>query len=234
MSLIDQALRRAQAAQQDGAASLTARPWAPTPLPDRHRRRRRQTEWALCAILLLGTLVTIAFLLSRAPGKNRNRVAGASARTVPLNPGAARGIAPAIPSPTIMSEVFVNPPPRRPETSRQWQASSPAVGEPAVSVASAHDAGTPVSSDKNAQPPAEARSAAAISDVRTYAGEVSLPGGERIELGGIVFSETNPVALINGRVIGGGGGVEGFTLTEIQPDRVKLQRGDTTIWIRLK
>ena len=234
MSLIDQALRRAQAAQQDASPSLAARPWTPTPLPDRRRARRRRMGRVLSATFLLGILVAAAFFFGRAPGHSRGRAGDASARTVPLSQQTARKIAPAIPSPAIASEVFVAPPPRGPDPSRGGHAPSPAARQPAASGVWVREAGAQASSEKAVQPPAEARSAPALSDGKTYVGEVTLPGGERIELGGIVFSETNPVALINDRVIGTGGGVGGFTLTEIQPDRVKLEGADGTIWIRLK
>ncbi len=234
MSLIDQALKRAQAAQQDAAASLAARPWAPTPLPDRRRARRRRMWQVLSATFLLGILVTAAFFFGRAPGRSRSQVGGASAGTVALSQRAARKIAPVSPSPAIASEVFVAPPPRGPGPSRGGHAPLPAARQPAASVVSVREAGAQASSDKAVQAPAEARHAPVFSDGKTYVGEVTLPGGERIELGGIVFSETNPVALINGRVIGAGRVVGGFTVAEIQPDRVKLEGEDGTIWIRLK
>jgi hypothetical protein len=49
-----------------------------------------------------------------------------------------------------------------------------------------------------------------------------LPGGGTIELGGIAWSDNGPFALINGRVVGPGSPVEGFTLERIAPDHVVL------------
>jgi hypothetical protein len=60
------------------------------------------------------------------------------------------------------------------------------------------------------------------------------PDGAKIELGGIVFSETNPVALINGKVLGPGATVEEFTIVSIQPDRVELRGRGITMFLALK
>jgi hypothetical protein len=48
-----------------------------------------------------------------------------------------------------------------------------------------------------------------------------LPGGGEIALGGIAFS-TNPVALLNGKVVGVGEVVDGMTVVAIVPGRVEL------------
>ena len=63
---------------------------------------------------------------------------------------------------------------------------------------------------------------------------MTLPGGPKIALEGIVFSETNPVALINGKVLPPGGVVEEFTIVSIKPDRVELNGRGVTIVVTLK
>jgi hypothetical protein len=65
-------------------------------------------------------------------------------------------------------------------------------------------------------------------------GEVSIPDGGKIALEGIVFSETNPVALINGKVLPPGAVVEEFTIASIQPDRVEFKGRGITIFVALK
>jgi hypothetical protein len=81
---------------------------------------------------------------------------------------------------------------------------------------------------------AESKPARGLSDGKTYAGEVALPDGPKIALEGIVFSETNPVALINGKVLPPGGVVEEFTIVSIKPDRVELNGRGVTIVLTLK
>jgi len=61
-----------------------------------------------------------------------------------------------------------------------------------------------------------------------------LPGGAKITLDGIVFSDTTPVAVLNGRVVSPGGFIEGYTVSQIQPDRVELERDGTRILLKLR
>ena len=82
--------------------------------------------------------------------------------------------------------------------------------------------------DAEPQPPPVAM------DAKTYVGEVTAPDGAKIELGGIVYSETNPIALINGRVLGPGAVIEEFTIVSIQPDRVELRGRGITMFLALK
>ena len=69
---------------------------------------------------------------------------------------------------------------------------------------------------------------------KTYAGSVLLPGGVKIELGGIVWSEVEPRALLNDRITGVGAWIEGFTVTKIEPERVALEKDGLTIFLALK
>jgi type II secretory pathway component PulC len=69
---------------------------------------------------------------------------------------------------------------------------------------------------------------------RTYAGSVTLPGGEKIELGGIAWSEEEPRALLNDRVVGVGGYVDGYSVSKIETDRVVLEKDGATIVLTVK
>jgi hypothetical protein len=82
-------------------------------------------------------------------------------------------------------------------------------------------------------PPSPPRSRP-IADGESFAGAVALPDGERIELGGIVYSETDPRALLNDRILGVGAYVNGFTVGAIAPDRVALEKDGLTIYLVLK
>ena len=84
-------------------------------------------------------------------------------------------------------------------------------------------------------PAAEAKPAGhGLANGRTYVGEVTVPDGGKIVLEGIVYSETNPVALINGKVLPPGGVVEEFTIVSISSDRVELNGRGFTIFLALK
>jgi hypothetical protein len=74
----------------------------------------------------------------------------------------------------------------------------------------------------------------AIANGKTYAGAVTLPGGAKIELGGIVWSQTEPRALLNDRIAAVGAFIEGFSLTKIDENRVALEKDGVTIYISVK
>jgi hypothetical protein len=82
-------------------------------------------------------------------------------------------------------------------------------------------------------PPAP-RAPQAVADGKTYAGSVTLPGGGKIELGGIVWSETEPRALLNDRIAAVGAYIEGYNLTKIEENRVALEKDGVTIYVSVK
>jgi hypothetical protein len=61
-----------------------------------------------------------------------------------------------------------------------------------------------------------------------------LVGGGKISLDGIAYSDTSPVAVVNGKVVGPGGYVEGFTIIRILPDRVELEREGSRTFLTLR
>ena len=50
---------------------------------------------------------------------------------------------------------------------------------------------------------------------KSYRGKVELPDGGSLELGGIVWSDADPRALINDRVVGVGAYVQGYTIERL-------------------
>ncbi|HWM94760.1 MAG TPA: hypothetical protein VN493_28665 [Thermoanaerobaculia bacterium] len=71
-------------------------------------------------------------------------------------------------------------------------------------------------------------------EVRTYVREVPLPDGGTLRLNGIAFSATQPVALINDKVLARGEGYQGFIVTDIQPNLVELRGNGMTVRVSLK
>jgi hypothetical protein len=71
-------------------------------------------------------------------------------------------------------------------------------------------------------------------DGRTFVGALVAPNGARVELGGIVYSETNASALLNGRILPVGAVVEGMTISAIQEDRVELSAEGLTVHLTLR
>ncbi len=76
--------------------------------------------------------------------------------------------------------------------------------------------------------------AAAPGSAESFVQQVTLPGGGAIELGGIAWSETGPFALINGRVVGPGAVIEGFTVERIRPGHVVLSGDGRRIQLSLQ
>ncbi len=283
MSLIDDALRRAQAAQTPGTGAGSVLR-VPMPLPDSGRYRRRNLRRLAAAALLTAAAIAGVFFFRRptpreappqpleASGSAASAAvaARASSRTptpaatvtatastsaagdrtsaaatpaagqmlrqtpvAPLVPAAATGPVeePAAESarPTAAGPPSTAPPP---PALREPRARTPVILPP-IEVSNA--SGSPrVSEDERARPaPPPAAEPKPASRTRTYGAAANLPTG-KLELEGIVFSETNPTALINGRVVAPGGYVDGYTVVKIGPDRVELTDDKTTIVLTLK
>jgi type II secretory pathway component PulC len=55
-----------------------------------------------------------------------------------------------------------------------------------------------------------------------------------VKLNGIAFSPEQPIVVLDGRVMGPGEVIQGFTVVEIQSDRVKLQGHGATVFVTTK
>jgi hypothetical protein len=231
VSLIDEALKRAEleAARRDGLRT-GASPWV-------MENRARRSRWPILAgAVVLLAAAGVAFWLARRPSAVESPKPAApetSAQSKIQNPK----------SKIDMETVEVPPPPaaiqpkdpRRPESPAPAAKSEPATPRPAR-VAEKRPA-APAEERPNAPasaPAAESRNPRGLANGRTYVGEVAIPEGGKIVLEGIVWSEANPVVLINGKVLPPGGIVEEFTVVSIQPDRIELKGRGITIFLALK
>jgi hypothetical protein len=224
MSLIDEALKRAEleAARRDGLRG-GAYPWVPEHMP---RKRRR---WAV-AVAVMGCVAGIAagmFLWFRRETpviqNQRSRIQNPSSPSRPLE------------------TVEVAPPPvglPSRVAARENDAANAKAGKETLRPTPPFDTArarvAPARGPGFTSAPAESRASGGLADSKTYIGEVNVPGGGKIELGGIVYSESSPVALINGKVLPPGGVVEEFTIVSIKPDRIELNGRGVTIFLTLK
>jgi hypothetical protein len=213
MSLIDDALRRAreEAALQEAAKRPGSSRWAPSHIP-----RRRRSAWkgagGLAAVFLAGSAAAWLFF-ARAPGRS---VPVPVVR--PSTPAASLPVPVAAPAPA---------PPRRIEPPARTRARRSAGENPPAPAAAAPQESSAAASNTAAPPPA------GQSGQRTFVHTATLAGGQTIELGGIVYSESNPVALINGKVVAPGSLVGDFTVVQIRPERVDFSGNGTTFSILL-
>jgi len=228
MSLIDEALKRAEleAARRDGLKG-GAYPWVPEHAPKRRRR------WAivLAVVVCVGVVAGSVMWLSTRPAP----VQGPRSKVQSSPPSPPR---------QEVATVEVAPPPRglpsRVSAGDGETASSKGSGEskrpaPKPPADAAHVRTAPDAEPRPASAAStDGKAARGSADAKTYVGEVTVPDGAKIELGGIVFSESNPVALINGKVLGPGAVVEEFTIVSIQPDRVELRGRGITMFLALK
>lgn len=226
MSLIDEALKRAQAAHQgEPRQGGGARPWTPVPLPDRTEARRRTALRAAGVLALALALVSAVWLL-RPATKGLALHQRESERAV--RPHAV----PALPTP--LEEAIVAPPSRG--VSAQPTRGPVAAARPAAPAGAGHHASSPAPAPAPASAPPGRLAPAATAPIsgHTYIGSIFLPGGAKIELGGIVYSESNATALVNGRIVGTGAYIEGFTVIHIEQTRLELEGNGLTIFLSLR
>jgi hypothetical protein len=208
MSLIGEALKRARldAARREGEERGTAHSSMPAYVPE---RRRFPTAWVLGLLAACALGVAAAIVLMR----------------------------PAPPAPTLAVEkVAPTPAAATPEepASTAAAAAPPPASEPAAPVATVPVAKVPPPAAAAEPPPRPARvEPPAPPGARVYLGVADL-GATRLELDGIVASATDPVAMINRKLLGIGEGVDGWVVEKIEPKQVTLHGGSETIVLRLR
>ncbi len=138
-------------------------------------------------------------------------------------------VARAAPPPAApVAEPIVSVRPARPEPKAAPPPPPPAAPEPAFVEP------RPAPSPPAPSNPAPAGDSGSLVDGRVYVGEVPIPGGGSVKLNGIAFSQDQPVAVLDGRVMGPGEIVGGFTLVAIESGRVKLQGHGATVYLSPK
>jgi hypothetical protein len=209
MSLIDEALKRAQEASRREGEMPQARPWTPAPMPDAGlARRRRVTRVLLGSVAAAAGLAAVALFL-RPP---------TNARAPRVLSEAERAAAVPSPAPTLQETVVT----------------APATAAAPVRARPTHPVAPEPAAESAAAVPAAPPAPRALADGRSYIGVVDLPDGGRIELGGIVWSEDDPRALLNDRIVATDAYVAGFTVSKIEENRVELVRDGMTIYLSLK
>jgi hypothetical protein len=260
MSLISDALKKAR---QEAARQDSLRQGLPYAVGAADPPVRRDPWISLLAGLGAGCILAVAmFALAYFAGWGpfhkpvaETRVAAAPlpapASTIPTPPAAA---APAIlpvapptappPTPVVakpppvvrtapppaapVAEPIVSVRPARPEPKAAPPASLPVT--PELVTPEPRPAPTPPTPSN----PAPAGDSGSLVDGRVYVGEVPIPGGGSVKLNGIAFSQDQPVAVLDGRLMGPGEIVGGFTLVAIESGRVKLQGHGATVYLSPK
>lgn len=243
MSLISDALKKArqEAARQDSLRESLPYAMGSTGAPDRSRSYAPLLAGLAVGLLLAGGLAGLYYFVAPERGeKAEARIAETAPLPAPVvveeapvpsagpvAPSAVPRMEPEVPE-TVPAPV---PPPPVPETQPEPQpqpepppapVEEPRPAAPVIAVPS-----PPVT--EPAAPPAPAP-----RESRSYVGEVPVPGGGVVRLNGIAFSTESPVAVLDGKVVGPGEVVQGFTVVEIRQNQVKLEGHGETVFVSLK
>jgi hypothetical protein len=232
VSLVSDALKKAE---REAAAREAREKGLPIPLeaptqPYRARRGQRRGRSLLIPLAFAGgaAAVVLAVVLARSSSPreaaHKGKTGAASAPQTPA-PGPAASApehAPGAPS-TIPPAAAVPAPgttPPLPKTTSKETRQQPSAREPAAPSA------VPAT--------AAVRPAAEAPRQTEYVRRVDFPGGGKLELGGIAYSEAAPFAYLNGKLLKVGEGTAGYTLVRIERDRVVVRGAEGNLTIRLR
>ncbi len=256
MSLIGEALKKArqEAARQDALRQRTPYAVGAADSPDRRAGVLPLLAGLGAGCLIAAILVAAAWSAGWGPfarPAQPSQKAVQVAETAPPSPasppatietGASQPAVPEAVPPAIIEDETAAPPVReiRPQPSIEPRPAEP----PAVRPSPAPPAAAPVQEERPpaappiSPPPAPARSAPApaagaanLVDGHVYAGEVPVPGGGTLKLNGIAYSQERPVVVLDGRVMGTGETIQGFTIVAIEAGRVKLAGHGATVFV---
>jgi hypothetical protein len=254
MSLISDALKKAR---QEAARQDSLRPGLPYAVGAVDAPAARPPWISLLAglgagCLLAAVIFALAFFSGWGPFHKpaaETQVAAAPAAPTPAAPMPQPVTAPP-PQPVAVVEAPApkpapEPPKREPEAVRpapQPQAPPPVViaphpapeSAPAPAVEAPAPAPAPVQAAPAPAPPPQAAPEGGLVEGSTYTGELPVPGGGSVKLNGIVYSPDHPIAVLDGRVMGPGENVQGFTVVAIESGRVKLQGHGATVYLSPK
>jgi hypothetical protein len=245
--LIGEALNKAR---QEAARQEAARQRLPYAVGAIEPPRRRSSLGPMLAGILVGCLAVgglfgVAYLAGWGPWNERDKapepppvVAEAAPAPMPASPldESPVPVAPA-PPPSVAPEPLAQrePVPEIPEPQPRITITpepAPALAiAPPVETRPQEPAPVPVTPAPQSPP---APTTPVPQEAKSYVGEVPVPGGGVLKLSGIAFSETSPVVVIDGRVMGPGESAQGFLVVEIQSNRVKLEGHGETVYVSLK
>ncbi len=247
MSLVSEALKKAEREAAVRQARADGVPEPPPLQPFRTRPRRRSTlPWGIALVVLAALAGAGSLLLRTSRGGEAPPSAGRSHATEEIRPERAAtsphepsdGLAAAPAAPPALS-----PPPPQVRDSRPEPRAVPSERRP--------PAAEPGSSALRSSPPAPVPPSAAASDSAVtktgaelagappheptdFLRRAELANGTVLELGGIAYSESAPLAYVNGKLLAVGESISGFRVERILRDRVELAAPGRRITLRLK
>lgn len=259
MSLVSEALKKAEreAAARDAQAKGAPAPFDAPLQPYRSRRGASRGRFVVAALALFGgaAAITIALLIFRPAGEEKAPV---KEKLVEAPGALAVAVAPPVTAPatTAVSNPFARSKAGAPADAPSTSSLGSPTPSPSTTVPSAREPippavpalplpktalQPPLPSPSVSEPaaPSERAAPAAPAKARSdgsgdYLRSVEFADGSKLELGGIVYSETAPFAYLNGRLVGIGEFVLGRRIDRIERDRVILSGEGGEIILRLK
>lgn len=256
MSLISDALKKAR---QEAARQDSLRQGAPYAVGAVDPPERRNPLMPLLAglgagCLLAGLLFGVAWIAGIGPFAKPAKETQVAQTPAPVEPTVTPPVTAPEPTPVVTEAVPTPPPvtptpvPEEPPQPVVETRPAPPVEQPVVPQAAPPPVPAPEErpvSEPSPAPPAiqiqPARPAApapanpgGLEEGKVYVGEVPVPGGGSLKLNGIAFSQQQPIVVLDGRVMGPGEVIQGFTVVEIQSDRVKLEGHGATVFVTTK
>lgn len=257
MSLISEALKKAR---QEAARQDSLRQGVPYAVGAVDPPRSRNPLMPLLAglgagCLLAGLLFGVAWIAGVGPFAKPERETQVAQTPAPVEPTVAPQVATPEPTPVVTETAPPAPAPppvtptpvpeERPQPVVETRPAPP-VEQPVVPQTAPPPEERPIPEPSpappaiqiqparpTAPPPAPANPGG-LEEGKVYVGEVPLPGGGNLKLNGIAFSQEQPIVVLDGRVMGPGEVIQGFTVVEIQSDRVKLQGHGATVFVTTK
>ena len=231
MSLINEALKRAK---HETNRRQAAQKGLPMPVLDRAPAR---TPWSLVAVGVLGAALvaslTALFFIYRGQAQPVARPEPspvAESLVEPVEeamPTTAPGPAPAEEQPVTSPNPAVNetgpgrdPMPTTPSTEPMPEIPTVVIEDPLpgdIALTDLEPTGAPIDDAGT-----------------TFLHRAELADGVTLELGGIAWSEFDPIALVNGKAVGQGERVNGYLVVQIDPQQVEMRGEVGSIFIRLK
>lgn len=237
MSLIDEALRRAreEAARQDAAKRDAQYRQVPSYAPAQRSGISPALIGAIVALCIVAGIGIGVFLgRDRAAEPEAAEASAPASPVVPSEEPSSRpvSVAEEIPEePEMPAEPVPTPTPLPEQPVRQELPVAEA--EPLEPPPAPDPAPTPVEVPEIPAPTPEPAPTPA-AEVKSYVREVPLPDGGTLRLNGIAFSATQPVALINDKVLAKGESYQGFIVADIQANMVELRGNGMTVRVSLK
>jgi hypothetical protein len=234
MSLVSEALKKAQreAAQREGRDKGLPEPLVAGAQPWRARRGGRIPIVVTLAAGLLAVAVGLLFLASRSGDetpRNERHPEKEPAKAVEAEVGSADPAPPAAvpPSVPVAAPIEVASPAPTP-TGDSTLGSRGAAAAPSA---------PPTESPETSPPPPAVATAPLAEPAQreaTFVRTARLASGAEIRLGGIAWSETAPLAYVNGKLLGVGESAAGARVERIERERIVLVTPEGRLVITLR